>query len=263
MRKSILLILFAVVCVIPSMVVASEKEGGILSTENFSSTANFTTDYVFDGVSYSDLDPAVQASFDYYHADTGIYLGLWGSTYAGGAYSNEIEMGVWAGQAGTIGPLSYDVTLSYWFYPGAEDDGFEFDYGTVGINLSHTFEGVPLSPALKVGLVYSPEYAYEDGNYLKILCKLDLALGKGFTLGLEAANIDVEGDKTTGNGNGLDGKNGYEWYYLRAGISKDLIAGFSADLSYYYNSEEEWFEAFFMTDGIADPGLVFSLSRTF
>jgi DNA-binding FadR family transcriptional regulator len=67
----------------------------------------------------------------------------------------EVRKGV---KAGAISPIDYDVTLYYWFYPGAEDDGFEYDYFQAGINLRHTFKDVILSPAITVGYMWSPEY---------------------------------------------------------------------------------------------------------
>jgi uncharacterized protein (TIGR02001 family) len=265
--KRWLLVIFMAIALASSFTTvtfAEEKKGGVFAAENFSSTVIFTTDYVFDGVSYSDQDPAVQASLDYYHAGSGIFLGIWGSSWDDGGVSNEIEMGIWAGQAGSLGPLGYDVTLAYWFYPGADDDGFEYDYATIGVKLNYSFQNVPLSPTVTVGAAYSPEYSFEDGTWLKFIGKLDLTLGAGFSLGLEAATVDVKGDKTSGNGNGLDGGDGYEWEYYRVGISKDLGAGFNANVSYWYNTEEEWFDAFYgVTDGVADSRVVLTLSRTF
>lgn len=263
MKRTVLAILLAAALVTPLCTIASAEEGGIFAVENFSSTIIFTTEYMFDGVSISDEDPAIQGSIDYSHPGTGIFLGLWGSSWDDGGFSNDIELGVWGGQAGSFGPVDYDVTLYYWFYPGAEDDGFEFDYFEAGFNLSHTFEGVWLTPTLTAGYLWAPEYMAEEGNYHKFIGRLSLNTVYGIVLGLEAAHVDVEGGAFTGNGNGMDGGEGYDWEYYRIGLSRDLIAGFNVDLSYYYNSEDEFFEGYYGGREVADPRFVFTLARTF
>lgn len=242
---------------------ALAEDAGILAAENFSSKIIFTSDYVVDGLSYSNEDPAIQGSIDYYHAGSGIFLGLWGSSWDDGGYSNEIEMGVWGGQSGALGPINYDVTLYYWFYPGAEDDGFEFDYFQAGINLSHTFENVPLSPTVTAGYLWAPEYFGEEGAYNKVLAKLKLALPHELALGLEAGHVDIEGGEFTGNGAGLDGKDGYDWEYFRVGLSRDIIAGFNVDLSYHYASEDDFFTSYYGGTDVAGSRVVLTLSRTF
>jgi uncharacterized protein (TIGR02001 family) len=264
MKRGWLVLLLAVMVVGSSFtMVSAQEEGGIFATENFSSTLTFTTEYMYDGVSISDQDPAVQGSMDYFHPGSGIFLGLWGSSWDDGGYSNDIELGVWGGQAGALGPIDYDVTLYYWFYPGAEDDGFEFDYFEAGINLGHTFEDVILSPTVTVGYMWSPEFFGEEGTYQRVTGKLGLSLVYGFALEFEAAHVDIEGGASTGNGGGLDGGNGYDWEFYRIGISRELIAGFNADLSYFINSEKDFFEDFYGGEDVADPRLVFTLCRTF
>jgi uncharacterized protein (TIGR02001 family) len=263
MKHRLLAMVMTVVMLLAAAVSAGAEEGNPFAGENFSSTIILTTDYVFDGVSYSDQDPAIQGSIDYAHPDTGIFVGLWGSSWDDGGYSNDIELGIYGGQAGTLGVLDYAITLYYWHYPGAKDDGFEFDYFQAGINLSHTFEDILFSPTLTGGYIWSPEFSFEEGNYHKFLAKLGLALAHGFYLEFEAAHVDVEGGAWTGNGQGMNGGDGYDWEYYRAGISKELVAGLTLDLSYYYNSEKSFFKDFYGGNDVADPRLVFTLSRTF
>lgn len=260
-RLSVCMLAGAVVCLSQNAVFA--EDAGTLAVENFSSKITFTSDYVVDGLSYSDQGPAVQGSLDYFHAGSGIFLGLWGSSWDDGGYSNDIEMGIWGGQAGSVGPIDYDVTLYYWFYPGAEDDDFEFDYFQAGINLSHTFDNVPLKPTVTAGYLWSPEYFGEEGAYNKVLAKLKLELPWSLKLGLEASHIDVGGGAWTGNGAGLNGGDGYDWEAYRVGISRDILAGFSVDLSYYYGSEEAFFEDYYGGKDVAGSRVVISLTRTF
>ncbi len=264
MKRGWLAILLAIVAVGLSLTSAfAEEDGGIFAAKNFSSTLTLTTEYMYDGVSISDQDPAVQGSMDYFHPGSGIFVGLWGSSWDDGGVSNDVELGVWAGQAGALGPIDYDVTLYYWFYPGAEDDGFEYDYFQAGINLGHTFKDVVLSPTITIGYMWSPEYLGEEGAYNKYSAKLGLSLVYGFGLEIEAAHVDIEGGALTGNGGGMNGGDGYDWEFYRFGLSRDLIAGFSADASYYMTSEEDYFKSYYGGKSTADPRLVLTLSRTF
>lgn len=86
-------------------------------------TANvaLTTDYVFRGVSLSDNGPAVQGGFDY-TADL-FYAGVWASNVVEG-----IELDLYAGWTPSTGPIDWDIGAIGYFYPGADDDGAEFDY---------------------------------------------------------------------------------------------------------------------------------------
>ncbi|SDP74621.1 TorF family putative porin [Desulforhopalus singaporensis] len=264
MRRDLFAFLLAVTIVVScSSTSLASEEASIFAAENFSSTLILTSDYVCEGVSYSDQDPAIQGTIDYYHPGTGIFVGLWGSSWDDGGVSNDIELGGWVGQAGALGPITYDVAAYYWIYPGAEDEGFEYDYFQAGINLSHTFEEAFLSPSLKVGYLWSPEYSGEEGTSHKFMSQLGLSLMYGFRMELEAGHYDIEGGNITGNGGGLDGGDGYDWEYYRVGLSRDLIAGFNVDLSYHINSEDEFFKEYYGGKDIADNRLVFTLSRTF
>lgn len=264
MRKGWLALLLIIVVVGSSFTLAfAQEDGGILAAENFSCTLTFTSEYMYDGVSISDQDPAIQGSMDYFHAGSGIFLGLWASSWDDGGVSNDVELGVWGGQAGSFGPFDYNVTLYYWFYPGAEDDGFEYDYFQTEINIGHTFKDVVLSPTITVRHSWSPEYLGEEGVYQNIGATLGLSLPYGLGLEFQAAHVDIEGGAFTGNGGGMDGGDGYDWEYYRIGLSRALIAGFNVDLSYYATSEEEFFETFYGGEDVADPRLVFTLSRTF
>jgi uncharacterized protein (TIGR02001 family) len=67
----------------------------------------------------------------------------------------------------------------------------------------------------------------------------------------------VEGNRTTGKGNGDNGHNGYDYAHWRIGISRPLL-GFVLDLSYNDTNN-----ANFLGKDIADERVVFSVSRTF
>lgn len=232
-----------------------QEESGILALKNFSATASITSDYVFRGLSQTDEDPAVQASFDYKHP-VGFYAGVWGSSVDEAISEGNAELDLYAGfKKELLENLTYDLSVIYYWYPG---DGREpeRDYVEGHVGLSYAFPKVPLEPNLGLGFNYSPDFYGEDGDAYFINGTLRLALPYQFGLGFELGYQNVEGDKTTGNGLGLGGGDGYEYLFWRIGLSKELL-GFGFDLSYYDTNESEFFGR------IGDDRLVFTISRAF
>ncbi|MFO7478213.1 MAG: TorF family putative porin, partial [Methyloceanibacter sp.] len=103
-----------------------------------SGTATLTTDYIFRGISNSDENPAVQASFD---AAYGMfYAGIWGSNTD---FGDGIEIDYYAGIAPTWKNLTFDIGGLYYTFPGFNSiDYFELKTGvswaggawTLGVN---------------------------------------------------------------------------------------------------------------------------------
>jgi len=232
-------------------------KGGAFDDNNFGATIYLTTDYVSRGISYSHEDPAIQGTFDYAHPCGG-FAGIWASSWDDGGYSNDIELGYYAGYAGAVGNLDYSLSANYYNYPGAKDDGAEFDYIEFVGSASHTIES-PLPAELGLGISYSPEYSGEEGTMLYNNFIAEILLPKSFSLGFEVGRMDVDGDKTTGNGMGLDGQDGYDYIHWRVGISS-VLKGFGLDLSYHSTNEKEFFEHFYGFDAGGDR-IVFTMSR--
>ena len=92
---------------------------------SLSGTAAFTTDYIFRGVSNSDENPAVQASFD---AAYGIfYAGIWGSNTD---FGDGIEIDYYAGIKPTWRNFTFDIGALYYSFPGFTSiDYFELKTG--------------------------------------------------------------------------------------------------------------------------------------
>ena len=90
-----------------------------------SGTAVLTTDYIFRGVSNTDENPAVQASFD---AAYGIfYAGVWGSNTD---FGDGIELDYYAGILPTWKNITFDIGGLYYTFPGFNSiDYFELKTG--------------------------------------------------------------------------------------------------------------------------------------
>ena len=87
----------------------------------FTANVGFVTDYSFRGLSQTMGQPAVQGGFDYSHAPTGIYLGIWGSNVSGTEFTDgNLESDWYGGWAKTWGDWGVNIGGLYYYYPGAK-----------------------------------------------------------------------------------------------------------------------------------------------
>lgn len=101
---------------------ATIATAGAANAGEVSANVSLTSDYVFRGVSLSDNSPAIQGGFDW--SSDVFYAGVWGSSLTEG-----VETDIYAGYTPDLGgPMSLDVGVIGYFYPGANDDDAEFDY---------------------------------------------------------------------------------------------------------------------------------------
>ena len=135
-----------------------------------------TTDYVFRGFSQSAEKPAFQLGADLTYGI--FYAGMWGSYIDFGSYGNTItgttekvggfaEMDWYMGIKPVVGPVTFDLGVIYYSYPGAVDGNplisgkpFEWDYVEGKLGASGQFV-----KNLTTGLTlfYSPEYTNKQG----------------------------------------------------------------------------------------------------
>ena len=234
---------------------SAAEEAGWLAKENFSGTAAITSNYLFRGLSQTDGDPAVQASFDYNHP-SGFFLGAWGSNVDETISKGNVEIDLYGGYRNKIFEnLGYELSVIYYWYPGGGNEP-EPDYFELHGGLNYTFAKLPLEPTVGVGFNYSPDFFGEDGNAYYYSGTLRFTLPYKIGLGFELGYQQVAGDKTTGNGGGPDGQDGYDYLSWKVGLSKELL-GFNLDVSYSDTNEEQYFGS------IGGSHLVFTLSRSF
>jgi len=130
---------------------------------DITATATVVSDYRFRGVSLSDRDPAAQGSVDIsWH---GFYVGAWASTIARTADTN-VELDLYAGYAGTAGPVEYEIGAIAYLYPGG--DGTANVYEATGA-LSYRLGPV----SAKLSAFYAPdqENLAGDNFYLSVEAK--------------------------------------------------------------------------------------------
>lgn len=236
-------------------------QGGAFDEANFSATLTMTTDYVSRGISYTDGEPAIQGSFDYAHP-SGFYLGIWASNWEDSEQNgSNIEIDYYGGYYGELDSFSYDFSAYYYDYPDANDDAaavYEYNYYELIAKANYNFTA-PLSPVFGIGYAYSPEYGGEDGAANYVNGTLDLTLPLNLTLSFEAGYQDIQGDKSWGDGGGLNDGDGYDYTHWRVGLSTELKK-FNLDVSYHDTDESVWLSDYI---GRADERVVFTVSRTF
>ncbi len=143
------------------------------------------SDYRFRGISQTAEDPAVQGGVD---VSYGIgYFGLWGSSLDFGVDNlgsgiAPVEIDIYGGIKPVWGPLTFDLGVLYYAYPGSIDT---FNGGVAGSNRIDYVEGkfgVSANPVkeLTTGIVvyYSPDYTLETGSVVTVEGTASYALPK-------------------------------------------------------------------------------------
>jgi len=131
--------------------------GAASAETTFSGNVALTSDYVFRGISQSDSEIAIQGGFDVGH-DL-FYAGVWASSIDFGL-DGTVEVDLYAGVKPTLGPVTFDLGVIGYFYPGL-DDVFNAD-------MVEFKAGASIAPVenLTVGatLFYSPEFTFSPGD---------------------------------------------------------------------------------------------------
>ncbi|MGE0741876.1 MAG: TorF family putative porin [Hyphomonadaceae bacterium] len=117
---------------------ATVATAGVASAEGtVSANVALTSNYVWRGLTQSDGDAAIQGGFDY-TADM-FYAGVWGSSVDDFGVDAQTEVDLYAGITPTVGPVTFDLGLVGYFYPGASDS---IDFGEVKLGATYA----PIEP---------------------------------------------------------------------------------------------------------------------
>jgi uncharacterized protein (TIGR02001 family) len=125
---------------------------GVAGAAEISATTTLTSDYDFRGISQTLGDPAFQLGLNY-GADSGIYMGVWGSNVDFGTedYGNgnrpSTEIDLYAGYAfgDPEESVGFDLGAIYYSYPNATDGNFPevfagLSKGVFGLKLWYTWD---------------------------------------------------------------------------------------------------------------------------
>jgi len=202
-------------------------------------TANvaFTSDYVWRGISQSDNDFAVQGGADF--SDGIFYAGTWASNVDFGTGGANAELDLYGGIKPVTGPVSWDLGVIGYFYPGSTNAGGDLDY--------YELKGaatVPFGPLSLTGSVYwTDDFGTFDENGLYVEAKGSWAVNDKFAINASYGNQDVDNFGSYSNWK-IDGS--YSAY------------GFGWDLAYTDTDGAEGFAP----DGYADSKVILTISKT-
>lgn len=122
MRKTLLATAIAAAAALPGLAAAQAT-----SPHSVAGNLSIVSDYRFRGISQTFVQPAIQGGIDYSHS-SGFYLGNWNSNVSGLSYTDgTIEMDIYGGFKFPAGPVTLDVGLLQYLYPGAELAGVKYD----------------------------------------------------------------------------------------------------------------------------------------
>jgi uncharacterized protein (TIGR02001 family) len=179
-----------------------------------SATTAFTTDYIFRGISNTNQGPAVQPELDLTYGM--FYAGMWGSNTASG---DGVEIDYYGGITPTWGPVTFDIGVLEYTYPGATSEADYFELKT----------GASYSPGawtLGVRNYWAPDFSNVFGNGDAIEGSLAYAFsGKLFNFFSPSVSGDVGFQSLE--------KIASDYTYWDAGLTLGFMDRWSADVRYY------------------------------
>lgn len=209
---------------------------------DWSSTVTVASDYMFNGVSQTRNDPALQASLDY-AANQGIYLGAWTSNVDFGG-ETEQELDFYAGQFRQLSEAwTLDYGIAYYTYLG-DSSSSDFNYPEVWAKFGYTWDwGVT-----EFNGWYSWDYFGYGGSHVigMFAHTFTLAENHAIRINVDTSN-SLDGDRWLWNGN----EKSYVHYRIAYQTS---WKGFQFELA----AEDTTLDR-----NTADERIVASVSRTF
>lgn len=187
---------------------------GVAQAE-FSGNLGVQSNYYFRGVTQTDDKAAVSGGLDWAH-DSGFYVGTWASNVDFGG-KEDMEVDLYAGIGNDIGDsgFNYDLSVWYYWYPGAGGDqqGGDLDYTEISGSLGWQW--------LTATIAYTVDSEYDDDDgpfiegdiYYNLSADLPVDLA-GFTPNAFIGYYDFDADGKTG----VDDLNYTHW---GIGLSKD------------------------------------------
>ena len=112
---------------------ADADAAGEEESSNLTWNLAVTSDYVFRGISQTDLDPALQGGLDYSFGDTGLYVGAWASNVDfADSEGPDIELDYYIGWNHDLSEtLNLDLSLVRYSYMGEQEAYGNIDYNEV------------------------------------------------------------------------------------------------------------------------------------
>ena len=140
---------------------ADADAAGEEESSNLTWNLAVTSDYVFRGISQTDLDPALQGGLDYSFGDTGLYVGAWASNVDfADSDGPDVELDYYIGWNHDLSDtLNLDLQVVRYSYMGEQDAYGNIDYNEVIGALAY-------DEMLTFTVAYANDYANEGFSSL-------------------------------------------------------------------------------------------------
>lgn len=247
MRKSLLGLSLAAALAAPGL---ASAQAAASSPHTVAGNATLASDYRFRGLTQTFEEPAFQGGVDYTHS-SGFYAGNWNSNISDTFYAGSpLEMDFYAGWKPTFGPVTADVGVLYYYYPGSNSP-------TLGkIDNTEVYVGAAWKwISLKYFHAVSDFFATPDtkgSNYIDLTATVDL--GRGFGV---VGHVGHQKVKNFGD---------FDYTDYKLGVTKD-IGGWVFGIAYIDTDAEESLYTLTNATGkavnIGDAAVVLSVSKTF
>ncbi|MBN8608873.1 MAG: hypothetical protein J0L81_18305 [Caulobacterales bacterium] len=159
---------------------------GVAAAEgSVSANVALTSNYVWRGITQSDGDAAIQGGFDYTNGM--FYAGVWGSSVDDFGVSASSELDLYVGVTPTLGPVTFDLGVVGYYYPGASED-IDFNELKLGASISPT-------DAWSVGVTgyMSDDFLALGDDSLYLELGSSYAFSDAFSVSGAFGNQDVDG----------------------------------------------------------------------
>ncbi len=225
---------------------AAETDSEKKNFGTFGGSLLMASDYMFRGISNSNLRPQVQGDFNWSH-EGGLYAGVWASNTDFGGDGNSMEIDPYIGFSRDIGESNFNFDIGYWSYnyPGSE---LRLDYAEVYTYLNYESGKFSASPSVWWTDNYFGEDFLDDVSALAY----EVTLGYEFCEGL-ASSVRV-GEQTFGSGN-----DDLDFTYWDIGVDYTL-GDWSIGLRWH---DTDGVSPFLANPKLADGEMVFGVTRSF
>jgi uncharacterized protein (TIGR02001 family) len=192
MYKTLHILAFAGLVTVPALAAAGDGP--------LSGNLTLTSNYLFRGISQTQDGPAIQGGIDYAHK-SGFYVGTWASNVAwvkenGYKDNNSLEIDLYGGYRAEAGPITYDLGLIHYHYPGKLVSGMTTPNTTeVYVGLGWRFLSLKYSHVVSdyfVGWTTSSGGKTRGSYYVDLSASHDL--GGGWGVSAHVGYQDVKGN---------------------------------------------------------------------
>ncbi len=228
---------------------------------SISGNVALATDYAFRGLSQTGGNPALQGGFDYTNGM--FYAGTWASNvdFEELGAGSGIELDLYGGVRPQVGPVTFDLGVIGYFYPGVTD--IQAGGGVEGeLDYVEGYVKASVSPAdgatLGVAAYYSPEFTGETGEAYYLEASGAYSFSDNFSLSGAVGYQSVDDVSGVFAGDFSD-----EYTTWNVGASH-ATHGFTLDLRYVgtdVEATDDLITQAFTTEARADDRVIFTIKR--